>query len=89
MKCSAALLALLCISSPAVAECYTPEYVGTPGSRFVSLAVLPLSAALTVVTLPTGVIGVATRNQTLKDGTADTFCYTTGFAEHAVVGNRR
>jgi hypothetical protein len=49
---------------------------------------IPLSAALTIVTLPAGIIGAATRNEELVDGTRDTFCYTTGFAGHAVTGNR-
>jgi hypothetical protein len=76
------------MTSPALAECQTPAYVGTPGSRAVSAAMIPLSAALTIVTLPAGIIGAATRNEELVDGTRDTFCYTTGFAGHAVTGNR-
>jgi hypothetical protein len=88
MKYCAALLAILCISTPALAECETPAYVGTSGSRFASMVVLPFSAALTVLTLPTGVIGAASGNETLVDGTADNLCFTAGLAQHAVVGDR-
>jgi hypothetical protein len=88
MKHRVALLALLCMSTPAMAVCHTPAYLDKPGSRAVSLTILPLSAALTVLTLPTGIIGAATRNETLMEGTSDTVCYTRGFATHAIVGNR-
>lgn len=88
MKYRATVLAFLCMSTPALADCQTPAYVGLPGSRAVSAAMFPLSAALTIVTLPAGAIGVATRNEDLKNGTRDTFCYTTGFAGHAIVGHR-
>jgi hypothetical protein len=88
MKHRLAVLALLCMSTPAMAVCHSPAYLDKPGSRAVSLTLLPLSAALTILTLPTGIIGAATRNGTLMEGTSDTFCYTTGFATHAIVGNR-
>ena len=88
MRYRAIILAFLCMSTPALADCQTPAYVGLPGSRAVSAAVFPLSAALTIVTLPAGLIGVATRNEDLMNGTRDTFCYSTGFLEHAVVGHR-
>jgi hypothetical protein len=88
MRYRAIVLAFLCMSTPALADCQTPAYVGLPGSRAVSAAMFPLSAALTIVTLPAGAIGVATRNEDLKNGTRDTFCYTTGFAGHAIVGHR-
>jgi hypothetical protein len=84
-----AALALTCMTSSAFAECHEPAYVGIAGSRVVSAAIFPLSAALTVVSLPAGVIGAATDNENLKDGTRDTFCYTTGFATHALVGHPR
>lgn len=88
MKHRVALVALLCMSTPAMAACYTPAYVDKPGSRVVSLTILPLSAAVTVLSIPTGLIGAATRNPTLIGGTTDTVCYTTSFARHAIVGNR-
>lgn len=88
MKYRVAILALLCMSTPAMAVCHSPAYLDKPGSRAVSLTILPLSAALTILTLPTGIIGAATRNGTLMEGTSDNFCYTTGFATHAIVGNR-
>ena len=59
-----------------------------PGSRFASAALLPLTAAVTVLLLPTGVIGAATRNPTLRQGTSDSVCMTTGLASHLVVGRR-
>jgi hypothetical protein len=88
MKYRAIVLALLCMSTPALADCQTPAYVGLPGSRGVSAAMILPTAALTVLTLPAGAIGVATRNEALINGTRDTFCYTTGFAGHAIVGHR-
>ena len=88
MKYRAMVLALLCMSTPALADCQTPSYVGVPGSRAVSAVMFPMSAALTIVTLPAGIIGAATRNDDLMNGTRDTFCYTTGFLGHAVVGHR-
>jgi hypothetical protein len=87
MTYRAVVLALLCMSTPALADCQTPAYVGLPGSRGVSAAMILPTAALTVLTLPAGAIGVATRNEDLKNGTRDTFCYTTGFLSHAVAGN--
>jgi hypothetical protein len=88
MKYSAALLALICMSAPALAECERPAYMDAPGSRFASAALLPLTAAVTVLLLPTGVIGAATGNPTLRQGTSDSVCMTTGLASHVVVGRR-
>jgi hypothetical protein len=88
MTYRAFVLAFLCMSTPALADCQTPAYVGLPGSRGVSAAIFPMSAALTILTLPAGAIGVMTRNEALVNGTKDTFCYTTGFLGHAVVGHR-
>jgi hypothetical protein len=88
MRYSALILAFVCLATPALADCQTPAYVGLPGSRAVSAAMFPMSVALTIVTLPAGIIGAATRNEDLKNGTRDMFCYTTGFLGHAVVGHR-
>jgi hypothetical protein len=88
MRYRVALLALVCLSTPAIAACETPAYVDYPGSRAVSLTMLPFSAAVTVLSLPTGLIGAATGHPTLIEGTTDTFCYTTGFAGHVVHGRR-
>jgi hypothetical protein len=88
MTYRAIILAFLCMSTPALADCQTPAYVGLPGSRGVSAAMILPTAALTILTLPAGAIGVATRNEDLTNGTKDTFCYTTGFIDHAVVGDR-
>jgi hypothetical protein len=88
MAYRAVVLAFLCMTTPALADCQTPAYVGLPGSRAVSAGMVPLSAALTILTLPAAAIGVATRNESLINGTRDTFCYTTGFLGHAVVGHR-
>ena len=53
-----------------------------------SAAVLPFAIAVTVLSIPTGIIGAATGDETLAGSTTDTLCFTGDLAEHTVVGNR-
>jgi hypothetical protein len=53
-----------------------------------SVTLLPLSAVVTVLSIPTGIIGAATGNSTLRQSTSDTVCFTTGLARHTLVGRR-
>ena len=88
MKSTVFILALAFMSTTALAECERPAYQEVPGSRLASVAVLPLAAALTIVTVPAGIVGAATHNEDLATSTPNTACFTAGLAEHIVVGNR-
>jgi hypothetical protein len=88
MKFVISVIAMLAMSSSALAECEEAAYQQVPGSRLASTAVLPFAAALTILTVPAGVIGAATRNEDLARSTPTTACFTADAAEHIVVGNR-
>jgi hypothetical protein len=94
MKYLAAVTALGLMAAPAMASCDYPAYQQN-GGRLASVTLLPMSAILTVVSLPAAGVGVLAdatghdrTGHNLKSGTADTFCYTTGFASHAIQGRR-
>jgi hypothetical protein len=95
MKYVAALTALGLMAAPAMAACETPAYQDHGGGRLASATLAPMSALLAVVSLPAAGVGVlahATGHHNAGDnligGTADTLCYTGGFASHAIVGRR-
>ena len=88
MKYIVAAIAVILMSSGAYAQCEKPAYQQVPGSRLASVSVLPLAAALTVLTIPAGIIGAATGNEPLATSTPTTACYTAGMARHTIVGNR-
>lgn len=88
MKYILSLAALAFMSASALAECVDPDYQQAPGSRMASAAVLPFAIAVTVLSIPTGIIGAATGDETLAESTTDTLCFTGDLAEHTVVGNR-
>jgi hypothetical protein len=88
MKSFIAVAACVFMSSSAFADCVDPAYQEGPGSRMASAVLLPFAAAVTVLTLPVGVIGAATRNETLAGSTSDNACFTADLAEHTLVGNR-
>lgn len=88
MKLIATAIAVILMSSPAFAGCEKPAYQHVPGSRLASVSVLPFAAALTVLTVPVGIIGAATRNEPLARSTPYTACFTGKLAKHTVVGNR-
>ena len=88
MKCALALIAFAFASTSAFAECVEPAYQEVPGSRMASALILPFAVGVTVLTIPTGIIGAATGNETLAESTPDTLCFTGDLVEHTVVGNR-
>jgi hypothetical protein len=88
MKPLAAIVAILLMTSVAHARCDKPAYQQVPGSRLASVSVLPFAAALTILTIPAGIIGSATRTEPLAKSTPTMACYTGRFAKHTVVGNR-
>jgi hypothetical protein len=88
MKLIISIVALIYMSTSAFAECEKPAYQHVTGSRLASAAVLPLAAALTIVTIPAAVVGVATRNESLATSTPNTACFTGRLVRHTVVGNR-
>ena len=88
MKFIVTLAVLALMSTTAFARCEKPAYQQVPGSRLASVSVLPFAAALTILTIPAGVVGAATRNEPLAKSTPTMACYTGRFAKHTVVGNR-
>ena len=88
MKPLIIIVALIFMSESAFAQCERPAYQHVPGSRLASAAVLPLAAALTIVTVPAGLVGAAARNEPLAASTPQTACFTGRLARHTVVGNR-
>jgi hypothetical protein len=88
MKYRTAILALILMSTPALADCVRPAYQEMKGARMTSVTLLPLSAVVTVLSIPTGIVGAATREPSLRRSTSDTVCFTAGLARHALVGRR-
>jgi hypothetical protein len=88
MRYILSLVAFAFMSASALAECVDPDYQQVPGSRMASAAVLPLVVAVTVLTIPVGIIGAATGEETLAASTSDALCFTGDLAEHTVVGNK-